>query len=84
MDAKRYIHSKKYGTWPTLQLAKTTLATSASRDEIINSLQEKILLKSYQAMIIYTLQCWKKQKQNLVWKIIFIKNGGTAPLTSTT
>ena len=38
-------------------LAKTTLATSASRDEIINSLQEKILLKIYQAMIIYTLQC---------------------------
>ena len=85
MDAKRYIHSKKYGTWPTLQLAKTTLATSASRDEIINSLQEKILLKSSQAMIIYTLQCWKKQKKkHLVWKIIFIKNEGTAPLTSTT
>ena len=40
-DAKRYIYSKKYGAWPILQLAKTTLATSASRDEIINSFQDK-------------------------------------------
>ena len=84
MDAKRYIYSKKYGTWPTLQLAKTALATSASRDEIINSIQEKILLKSYKAIIIYTLQCWKNKKKHLVWKILFIKNEGTAPLTSTT
>ena len=65
VDAKRYIHSKKYGAWPILQLAKTTLAKRASRDEIINSLQEKILLKSYKAMVIYTLQCWKNKKKTL-------------------
>ena len=40
-DAKRYIHRKKYGAWPILQLTKTTLATRASRDDVINSPQEK-------------------------------------------